>query len=91
MSWEASSATGSVFCVSLTVPGYKMKRRTVSHSKVDIQHSDQAGVALDDLSNALTSKGLFPKPSLNLVEDFGVVGVGLVKGYRESVGGNVKK
>lgn len=68
-----------------------MKRRTVSHSKVDIQHSDQAGVALDDLSNALTSKGLFPKPSLDLVEDFGVVGVGLVKGYRESVGGNVKK
>lgn len=91
MSWEASSATGSVFCVSSTTPRYKMKRRTVSHSKVDIQHSDQAGVALDDLSDALASKGLFPEPSLDLVEDFSMVGVGFIQSYRGSISENVKK
>lgn len=55
------------------------KKRTVSHGKVDVQHPDQAGVVLNNFSDALTSKGLFPEPSLDLVEDFGVVGVGLVK------------
>jgi hypothetical protein len=52
---------------------------TVSHGKVDVEHSHKLGMSLDDLPNAFTSESLFPETSLDLVQDLLVTRLGLVK------------
>jgi hypothetical protein len=53
--------------------------RVVGHRKVDVEHSDEVRVGLDDLSDRVSSKRLLPEPGLDLVEDLGVVGIVVVK------------
>jgi len=54
----------------------------MSHGKVDVEHSHQLGVSLNDFPNAFTSEGLFPESSLDLVQDLLVTRLRLVKHYR---------
>ena len=56
----------------------------MSHCKVDVEHSHQLGVSLNDFPNAFTSESLFPESSLDLVQDLLVTGLGLVKHYRSA-------
>ena len=52
---------------------------TVGHGKVDVEHSHELGVSLNDLTNAFSSESLLPEPSLDLVQDLLMTGLGLVK------------
>lgn len=56
----------------------------MSHGKVDVEHSHQLGVGLNDFPNAFTSESLFPESGLDLVQDLLVPRLGLVKHYRSA-------
>jgi hypothetical protein len=77
VSWEASSAAGSVS--SASAPGKREQQLTVSHGKVDVEHSHKLGVSLNDFPNAFTSECLLPESSLDLVQDLLVAGLSLVE------------
>jgi hypothetical protein len=64
--------------------------RVVGHRKVDVEHSDEVRVGLDDLSDRVSSKRLLPEPGLDLVEDLGVVGIVVVKDLLEREVGGTK-
>jgi hypothetical protein len=51
----------------------------VSHGKVDVEHSNELGVSLEDIPDTLSSKGLFPESGLDLVQNLLVAGLGLIK------------
>lgn len=55
--------------------------RTVSHGKVDVEHSDEVGMRLKDIPDVLSSEGLFPEPGLDLVQDLLVSRLGFVENY----------
>jgi len=54
---------------------------TVSHGKVDVEHSHELGMGLDDFPDTLSSESLLPESSLDLVQDLLVTGLGLVEDY----------
>jgi hypothetical protein len=51
----------------------------VSHGKVDVEHSHELGVSLDDFPDTLSSESLLPESSLDLVQDLLMAGLGLVE------------
>jgi hypothetical protein len=51
----------------------------VSHGKVDVEHSDELGVSLDDFPDTLSSESFLPESSLDLVQDLFMTGLGLVE------------
>ena len=51
----------------------------MSHGKVDVEHSHELGVSLDDLPDTLSSESLLPESSLDLVQDLLMTGLSLVE------------
>jgi len=51
----------------------------VGHGKVDVEHSDELGVSLNDFPDTLSSESLLPESGLDLVQDLLMTGLGLVK------------
>ena len=51
----------------------------MGHGEVDVEHSHELRVSLDDFPDTLSSKSLLPKSSLDLVQDLLMSGLGLVE------------
>lgn len=51
----------------------------MGHGEVDVKHSHELRVSLDDFPDTLSSESLLPKSSLDLVQDLLVTGLGLVE------------
>ena len=58
---------------------YRNCKLTVSHGEVDVEHSHELGMSLDDFPDTLSSESLLPESSLDLVQDLLVTGLGLVE------------
>jgi len=51
----------------------------VGHGKVDVEHSDELGVSLNDFPDTLSSESLLPESGLDLVQDLFVTRLGLIE------------
>ena len=53
----------------------------MGHGKVDVEHSYELWVSLDDFTDAFPSERLLPESSLYLVQDLLMAGLGLIEHY----------
>jgi hypothetical protein len=62
----------------------------VSHGKVDVKHSHELGVSLNDFTNAFPSESLLPETSLDLVQDLLMTGLSLVEDCYQRLSADMK-
>ena len=53
----------------------------MGHGEVDVEHSHELRVSLDDFPDTLSSESLLPESSLDLVQDLLMAGLGLIEHY----------